>query len=169
MVFHKDRAGQWLPILPPGNPNMPRAKPRVSVMDLSQSKRVKKHALVGAGLTIVDDGVKLVDNAVSPSPKVEVLNLSSSRKPVSSSQGGLAESRVEGVVPAPKIVENEAGVMPLPNVINSGDEKAGSENLDNAEDDSQIAQHENGREGKEEIEDDDQNPDGQVCDTVERH
>merc|ERR1740137_84894 len=65
------------------------------------------------------------------------------------------------------IVENEAGVMPLPNVINSGDEKAGSENLDNAEDDSQIAQHENGREGKEEIEDDDQNPDGQIDETVD--
>jgi len=128
---------------------------------------VIKKETQGAGLTIVDDGVKLVDNAVSPSPKVEVLNLSSSRKPVSSSQGGLAESRVEGVVPAPKIVENEAGVMPLPNVINSGDEKAGSENLDNAEDDSQIAQHENGREGKEEIEDDDQNPDGQIDETVD--
>ena len=36
------------------------------------------------------------------------------------------------------------------------------DNLDNAEDDSQIAQHENGPEGKEEIQDDDQNPDGQV-------
>ena len=43
------------------------------------------------------------------------------------------------------------GVLPLP-----------GDNLDNAEDDSQIVQHENGPEGKEEIQDDDQNPDGQV-------
>ena len=167
MVFHKDKAGHWLPILPPGNPNMPRAKPSVSVMNLALAKRVKKHALVGAGLSIVDNAVKMVDNmvnkvVVSPSPKVEVMNLSSSRKPVSSSQGGVAGGQQIGVVPAPKIVENEAGVMPLPNVIKSGDGKAGFDNLDNAEDDSQIVQHENGPEGKEEIQDDDQNPDGQV-------
>merc|ERR1712062_217610 len=43
------------------------------------------------------------------------------------------------------------GVLPLP-----------GDNLDNAEDDSQISQHENGPEGKEEIQDDDQNPDGQI-------
>jgi len=172
MVFHKDKAGHWLPILPPGNPNMPRAKPSVSVMNLALAKRVKKHALVGAGLSIVDNAVKMVDNmvnkvAVSPSPKVEVMNLSSSRKPVSSSQGGLAGGQQIGVVPAPKIVENEAGVMPLPNVIKSGDGKAGFDNLDNAEDDSQIVQHENGPEGKEEIQDDDQNPDGQIDETVD--
>ena len=112
----------------------------------------------------MDDAVKMMDNvvkkmAVSPSPKVEVMNLSSSRKPVSSSQRG----EQLGIVPGPKIVVNEAGVLPLPNVIKSGDAKAGGfENLDNAEDDSQIAQHENGPEGKKEILDDDQNPDGQV-------
>ena len=43
------------------------------------------------------------------------------------------------------------GVLPLP-----------GDNLDNAEDDSRIVQHENGAAGKEEIQDDDQNPDGQV-------
>jgi len=136
------------------------------------SVSVIKKETQGAGLTIVDDGLKLVDNAlnqvaVSPNPKVEVLNLSSTKKPVSSSQGVLADGMGEGVVPAPKIVENEAGVMPLPSVIKTGVEKAGFENLDNAEDDSQIAQHENGREGKEEIEDDDQNPDGQIDETVD--
>jgi len=41
------------------------------------------------------------------------------------------------------------------------------DNLDNAEDDSQIAQHENGPEGKEEIQDDDQNPDGQIDERVD--
>ena len=139
---------------------MPRAKPRVSVMDLAQTKRVKKHVLAGSGLTIVDNAVKMVDNvvnkmAVSPSPKVEVMNLSS--------QGGEVGAQQQGVVPAPKIVVNDAGVMPLPNVMKSGDAKAaGFDNLDNAEDDSQIAQHENGPEGKKEILDDDQNPDGQV-------
>ena len=116
----------------------------------------------------MDDAVKMMDNvvnkmAVSPSPKVEVVNLSSSRKPVSSSQGGEVGVQQQGVVPAPKIVVNDAGVMPLPNVMKSGDAKAaGFDNLDNAEDDSQIAQHENGPEGKKEILDDDENPDGQV-------
>jgi len=133
---------------------------------------VIKKETQGAGLSIVDNAVKMVDNmvnkvAVSPSPKVEVMNLSSSRKPVSSSQGGLAGGQQIGVVPAPKIVENEAGVMPLPNVIKTGDGKAGFDNLDNAEDDSQIVQHENGPEGKEEIQDDDQNPDGQIDETVD--
>eukprot|EP00090_Calanus_glacialis_P041173 TRINITY_DN7237_c0_g1_i1.p1 TRINITY_DN7237_c0_g1~~TRINITY_DN7237_c0_g1_i1.p1 ORF type:complete len:393 (+),score=179.32 TRINITY_DN7237_c0_g1_i1:93-1271(+) len=134
---------------------------------------VIKKETQGSGLTIVDNAVKMVDNvvnkmAVSPSPKVEVMNLSSSRKPVSSSQGGEVGVQQQGVVPAPKIVVNDAGVMPLPNVIKSGDAKAGGfENLDNAEDDSQIAQHENGPEGKKEILDDDQNPDGQIDETVD--
>lgn len=134
---------------------------------------VIKKETQGSGLTIVDNAVKMMDNvvnkmAVSPSPKVEVMNVSSSRKPVSSSQGGELGAQQQGVVPAPKIVVNEAGVMPLPNVIKSGDAKvAGFDNLDNAEDDSQIAQHENGPEGKKEILDDDQNPDGQIDETVD--
>lgn len=133
---------------------------------------VIKKETQGSGLTIVDNAVKMVDNVVnkvatSPSPKVEVMNLSSSRKPVSPSQGGVVGGQAQGVVPAPKIVVNEAGVMPLPNVIKTGDGKAGFENLDNAEDDSQIAQHENGPEGKKEIQDDDQNPDGQIDETVD--
>merc|ERR1719318_1320396 len=57
--------------------------------------------------------------------------------------------------------------MPLPNVIKSGDDKAGFDNLDNAEDDSQIAQHGNGPDGKNEIQDDDQSPDGQIDETVD--
>jgi len=173
MVFHKDKSGHWLPILPPGNPDMPRAKPSVSVVDLAQTKRVKKLVLAGSGLSIVDNAKKMVDNVVnsvgvSPSPQVEVMNLSSSRKPVSSSQGGELEAQQQGIVPAPKIVVNEAGVMPLPNMIKSGDAKAaGFDNLDNAEDDSQIAQHENGPEGKKEILDDDQNPDGLIDETID--
>ena len=165
MKFHKDKNGHWLPILPPGDPNMPRAKPNVSVMDLAENKRVKKHALVGAGLSIVDKAGKPLDfdsKSASPSPKV--MNLSTSKKPVgSSSEGSEVKAQQVGVVPPPKIVVNEAGVMPLPNLGKPADEsKAGSENLDNAEDDSHIAAIENGPEGNKEIQDDDQNPDGQV-------
>ena len=98
--------------------------------------------------------------SVSPSPKVEVMNLSSSKKPVSPSPGGQVVDKPD--VDETKLVVNEAGVMPLPNIVKSGEGKAGFENLDNAEDDSQIAQHENGPDGKKEIQDDDQNPDGQV-------
>ena len=146
MVFHKDSSGQWLPILPPGNPNLPRAKPSVSVMDLVKNNRVKKFA-TGSGLQIVD-GNEMKNVSVN---NTIVHNLSSTHKP-RSDNGNLNP----GVVPAPKIIVNEAGVMPIPNSLKN------MENLDNAEDDSQIAQHENGPEGKKEILDDDQNPDGQV-------
>jgi len=124
----------------------------------------------GAGLTIVSNSSKkmlnIVNNVgVSPSAVVEVKNLSSSRKPVSSSQRQEVGSNQLGVAPAPKIVVNEGGVMPLPNNIKS-DRKIGNENLDNAEDDSHIIQNENGPEGKKDIQDDDQNPDGQIDETV---
>merc|ERR1712106_870261 len=134
---------------------------------MAQINRVKKHALLGSGLSIVDVAAKMNNVAVSPSPKVEVMHLSSSVKPVSPSQGGEVNYQQKGVVQAPKIVVNDAGMMPLPNVIKSGDGKAGFGNLDNAEDDSQIAQHENGPEGKKEIQDDDQNPDGEIDETVD--
>merc|ERR1719187_828534 len=133
---------------------------------------VVKKETQGSGLIIEDsqgnalNEDKQVDKmGVSPSPKVEVMNLSSSRKPVSSSPGGQVADN-PGVV-KPNIVVNEAGVMPLPNLVKSGEGKAGFDNLDNAEDDSQIAQHENGPEGKKEIQDDDQNPDGQIDETVD--
>jgi len=132
---------------------------------------VVKKETQGSGLIIEDsqgnalNEDKQVKMGVSPSPKVEVMNLSSSRKPVSPSPGGQVADN-PGVV-KPNIVVNEAGVMPLPNLVKSGEGKAGFDNLDNAEDDSQIAQHENGPEGKKEIQDDDQNPDGQIDETVD--
>ena len=127
----------------------------------------KNYDLSGSGL-IIEDGHgnalkenKLIDKiSVSSSPRVEVMNLSSSKKPVSPSPGGQVVDKPD--VDETKLVVNEAGVMPLPNIVKSGEGKAGFENLDNAEDDSQIAQHENGPDGKKEIQDDDQNPDGQV-------
>eukprot|EP00092_Neocalanus_flemingeri_P029856 GFUD01032414.1.p1 GENE.GFUD01032414.1~~GFUD01032414.1.p1 ORF type:complete len:398 (-),score=176.17 GFUD01032414.1:219-1412(-) len=174
-----DRADQLL--VPPGGAAMaPRHLGRNNSLGPGQlpdinpgAVSVIKKETQGAGLSIVDNAVKMMDNvvnksSVSPSPEaVAVRNLSSSRKPVSPSPGGLLGVLQQGVAPAPKIVVNEAGVMPLPNVIKTGDVKAGFENLDNAEDDSQIAQHENGPEGKEEIQDDDQNPDGQIDETVD--
>merc|ERR1719193_2894196 len=134
---------------------------------------VVKKETQGSGL-IIEDGPgnslnedKRIDKmGVSPSPKVEVMNLSSSRKPVSPSPGGQVADKPD-VDESNKLVVNEAGVMPLPNLVNSGEGKAGFDNLDNAEDDSQIAQHENGPEGKKEIQDDDQNPDGEIDETVD--
>jgi len=121
---------------------------------------VVQKEIPGAGLSIVNNSLE-----VSPSPVVKVKNLSSSRKPVSSSQRQEVESDQMGVAPTPEIVINEGGVMPLPNIIKS-DRKVGNENLDNAEDDSHIIQNENGPEGKKDIQDDDQNPDGQIDETV---
>lgn len=79
---------------------------------------------------------------------------SSSRRPVSvasyvssSSQKSNDIFESPGVVPAPKVVVNEAGVMPLPG------------NLDKAEDDSNIVQEEDPAE-------DDQNPDGLIDERV---
>ena len=48
------------------------------------------------------------------------------------------------------LVDNVGGVMPLPN------------NLDQAEDDAHIPLHKNGPDGKIILEDDDQDPNGQV-------
>jgi len=121
---------------------------------------VVRKEIPGAGLSIVSNS-----SEVSPSPVVKVKNLSSSRKPVSSSQRQEVESDQMGVAPTPEIVINEGGVMPLPNIIKS-DRKVGNESRDNADDDSHIIQNENGPEGKKDIQDDDQNPDGQIDETV---
>jgi len=114
MVFHKDKAGNWLPILPAGNPDMPRAKPSVSVMDIKKTKIVNK----------LEN--KVESNAVTPS--------SNNEKPGSPSQGG---------VDAPEIVINEAGVLPLPNPIQSGEGRILLENVDDTEDDSHATQQGN--------------------------
>merc|ERR1719222_427930 len=53
------------------------------------------------------------------------------------------------------LVDNVAGVLPLPN------------NLDQAEDDAHIPLHENGPEGKIMLEDDDQDPNGQIDEMVD--
>ena len=132
MRFHKDKTGHWLPIIVQGDPNMPRAQPSVSVMDLKPRQfRAKKDTLLGAGLTILEPEDN--NKAVLDTDKSQGMGISSSSKPQIKEDGG------------------GGGVLPLP-----------GDNLDNAEDDSQIVQHENGPEGKEEIQDDDQNPDGQV-------
>ena len=36
MEFHKDKNGQYLPLLPRGDPNKPRAKPRYSVANMPE-------------------------------------------------------------------------------------------------------------------------------------
>ena len=59
---------------------------------------------------------------------------------------------------SPVIVDNVAGVMPPPLKL----ERAEDTNLDQAEDDAHIAHNENGPEGKNDLQDDDQNPDGEV-------
>ena len=132
MRFHKDKTGHWLPIIVQGDPNQPRAQPSVSVMDLKPGQFRAKKD------TLLGAGLTILDPAENNKAFLEPLKspglgISSSSKPQIQVDGG------------------GGGVLPLP-----------GDNLDNAEDDSQIVQHENGPEGKEEIQDDDQNPDGQV-------
>lgn len=150
MTFHRDAAGHWLPIIVQGDPRQPRARPSVSVMDIKPSNktRVKKNASIlgSPGLSIGEAG----DHEEAGLRDPIIPRGSSSRRPVSvasyvssSSQRNSDIAEDPGVVPAPKVVVNEAGVMPLP------------ENLDKAEDDANIAQ-------EEEPGEDDQNPDGLV-------
>merc|ERR1712048_524742 len=101
------------------------------------SVSVVKKETQGAGLSILESDEN--KKAVLEADKSQSLGISSSSKPVIK----------------PQIMDG-GGVLPLP-----------GDNLDNAEDDSQIVQHENGPEGKEEIQDDDQNPDGQIDETVD--
>lgn len=63
----------------------------------------------------------------------------------------------------PVIVDNVAGVMPPPLKL----ERAEDTNLDQAEDDAHIAHNENGPEGKNDLQDDDQNPDGEIDERVD--
>ena len=128
MRFHRDKSGQWLPIVVQGDPNSPRAQPSFSVADIKAGhSRAKKDTLVGAGLSIL--------------------------KPQHTA--GLEAGKVGGI--------SSTSQLPDTAHVSAQEEfKLPGDNLDNAEDDSQIAQHENGPEGKEEIQDDDQNPDGQV-------
>lgn len=104
----------------------------------------------GAGLTILDPAGKVVP----PDPAS------------SSSRSGLLQAAVPlqprqpSPPPGPPLQEQAA--LPQPDIGHKGEEVKQAENLDNAEDDSQIAEHANGDDGKEEIQDDDQNPDGQI-------
>jgi len=134
--------------LPNSNNLGPGQLPNVNPASVSVIKKETQ----GSGLQIVD-GNEMKNVSVN---NTIVHNLSSTHKPRSDNG-----NQNHGVVPAPKIIVNEAGVMPIPNSLKN------LENLDNAEDDSQIAQHENGPEGKKEILDDDQNPDGQIDETVD--
>ena len=142
MRFHKDKTGHWLPILPQGDPNKPRAQPSVSVMDIKpevNSKRVKKNALSGGGGLRIEEGE--VKDVLHDSNNI--VHGSSSRRPVMMSSSSSLSDRLdpEDDNKVGDDVVNEAGVMPLPN-------------LDKAEDDSNVDNNE--------VVDDDQNPDGQV-------
>ena len=154
MTFHTDQAGHWLPIIVQGDPHKPRAQPSVSVMDIkpqqTNNARVKKNASVlgSPGLHIGEAGDQEAEGGHLPDNIIP--RGSSSRRPVSvasyvssSQKNNDIIAEAPGVVPAPKVIVNEAGVMPLPG------------NLDKAEDDSNIVQ-------EEEPGEDDQNPDGMV-------
>jgi len=113
----------------------------------------------GAGLTILDPAGKVVPP--DPAGKVVPPDPASS-----SSRSGLLQAAVPlqprqpSPPPGPPLQEQAA--LPQPDIGHKGEEVKQAENLDNAEDDSQIAEHANGDDGKEEIQDDDQNPDGQI-------
>merc|ERR1712080_284850 len=83
---------------------------------------------------------------------------------------------------SPSLVDNVAGVMPPPNNLNKAEDNSHKspplldnavgvipppKNLDKAEDDSHIPENENGPGGKNDLQDDDQNPDGQIDETVD--
>jgi len=128
---------QHLPAGPLGPGQLPDINP--------DSVSVVRKETQGAGLTIEEEEAHDVKNDI-----VQVHG-SSSRSPVSVSSSSPSRKNNDalalgpGVVPAPAIVVNEAGVMPLPN-------------LDKAEDDINVNHNE---------EDDDQNPDGMIDETVD--
>ena len=99
---------------------MPRVKPKSSVLDFAGTKSVKKHALVEPGpektADILADWI-----AISPSQKMDATNLSSSRKPDSTSPGGLVPDKLRS---KKEIID--AAVMPLPTPIRTGAHIVGS-------------------------------------------
>ena len=111
---------------------MPRAQPSLSVMDIKPGQFRAKKD------TLLGAGLTILEPGQGQDNQAFLQQ--------DNSPAGLGISSSS----KPQIKDG-GGVLPLP-----------GDNLDNAEDDSQIVQHENGPEGKEEIQDDDQNPDGQV-------
>ena len=186
MTFHLDSSGRhYLPILPRGDPKAPRPPPLHSVMDLKdpkaapatpssksgglkdskapipipspksqkdpESSRTKRHLLFpGSGSVMAPR--HLPPGPSSPNPR----GISSS----SSVKRLVPQLDFQEPNPMPDnlnlkhssvgLVDNVGGVMPVPN------------NLDQAEDDAHIPLHKNGPEGKIMLEDDDQDPNGQV-------
>jgi len=134
MLSRKDKSGNWLPILPPGDPSMPRAKPRFSVMDLVATKSVEKQTLLKSDPSVQEPERteyvgKLVNRmAISPSSKVEVTRFPSRGGPTSTSPSGQVKDKLESH--KQKKVVNEAGVMPLPSPMRTGSGKVGSRQID---------------------------------------
>ena len=165
MVFHLDPTGrQYLPILPRGNPKAPRPPPLHSVMDLKVPKappvpspkpqkepegsRTKRHLPFAGSASAGDHPPPLHLPPGPSSPKPRGISSSSSvKRLVPANHCSLDISFNPSSV---GLVDNVGGVMPLPN------------NLDQAEDDAHIPLHKNGPDGKIMLEDDDQDPNGQV-------
>merc|ERR1719234_2554000 len=103
-----------------------------------EGSRTKRH-LAFTGSASADDLHPMAPRHLPPGP--------SSSKP----SGISSSSSVKSV----GLVDNVGGVMPPPN------------NLDQAEDDAQIPLHKNGHDGKIMLEDDDQDPNGQIDETVD--
>jgi len=174
MTFHLDSSGRhYLPILPRGNPKAPRPPPLHSVMNLRDPKAApaKPSSKSGGPKDLKDP------KAPMPSPKSQEDPQSSRTKrhllfPGSGSDGdhplmaprhlppGPSSPKPRGIsssssVKSVGLVDNVAGVMPPPN------------NLDQAEDDANIPLHKNGPEGKIMLEEDDQDPNGQIDELVD--
>jgi len=168
MVFHLDTSGRhYLPILPRGDPKAPRPPPLHSVMDLKDPKAAPATPSSKSG------GLKDSKAPIPiPSPKSQKDPESSRTKrhllfpgsgsvmaprhlppgPSSPNPRGISSS---SSVKSVGLVDNVGGVMPVPN------------NLDQAEDDAHIPLHKNGPEGKIMLEDDDQDPNGQIDEMVD--
>jgi len=172
MVFHLDPSGRnYLPILPRGNPKAPRPPPLHSVMELGQGRKESIDAPPRRTTKSKEDLQSPKDSPpiLSPKPEKDPGSSRSKRHLPIAGSGGIIEPLPPGGPSSPKprgissssstksggLVDNIGGVMPVPN------------NLDQAEDDAHIPEHKNGPDGNTVLEDDDQDPDGQIDETVD--
>lgn len=144
-------------LVPPGGVQVPpRHLPPVNGLGPGQLPDVKPGAVnIVKKETLGENGLKILPppNSSSSSKAPPVMAAPS---PVNRGISSTSEKADK------QLVDNAVGVLAQPPPVGKG-----NDNLDNAEDDSQIVENVNGPEGKKDLTDDDQDPDGQIDETVD--
>jgi hypothetical protein len=82
MVFHKDRSGDYLPLLPRGDPSLPRRAPKYSVAALMGQQGVQRRVKKSSSFTGKPRGLIIGSKYGSSNNRSNSSSSSSSKSPV---------------------------------------------------------------------------------------